>query len=148
MATTIYPAKVAVLAMLEAHSWPVSTPHITWGAPTESEDVPRGGEMIYLREVEVTDDFVTLGASRLDESFALPVVIDVIRYGDDEQQTEARAWVLRDEIIGLLRGDPTLGGAINRISGFRVRPTNFPGPQTWRTQIVVEAACVGLEYFT
>lgn len=148
MATTIYPAKVALKALLEAHTWPVGSPRIAWGQPTESEDTANTWEILYLADVEVADDFVTLGATRLDETFNLRVVIDIRRYGDDEQATEQRAWALRDEIVGLLRTDPTLGGVINRITGFRIRPVNIPGPSQWRTQIVLDAQCVGLEFFS
>jgi hypothetical protein len=146
VATTIYPAKVALKAALIANTWPTTTPQISWGEPTRAEDVSPNGELIFLADVEVSDDFLTLGHSRLDETFALRVVIDVWKQGHDEQATEARAWVLRDEVVDLLRANPTLGGAINRITGFRARPASVPHSNGWRYQIVLDALCVGLEF--
>lgn len=147
MATTIYPAKVAVKAMLEGHTWPDTTPKVAWGEPVKTEDFSPNGEILFLADVEVEDEFIVLGAQRLDETFALRVVIDVFKYGPDEQSTEARAWALRDEIVGLFNANRTLDGAVNRITGFRVRPATVPHPQGMRTQIVLDAQCVGLEFF-
>lgn len=143
MATgSVYPAKVNLKALLEAHTWPVSAPAIGWGSPTEEEDVTM--DSVYLGETEITDEFRILGATRTDEEYRLRIVVDVRRYGDDEQATEQRAWALHDEILTLLRANMTLGGAINRITGYSVRQVNpLPSPQQWRSLIVIEALCVG-----
>ena len=139
---TVYPAKVALKALLQAHTFPGTQPAIAWGSPTEAEDVTL--ESIYFGGTEITDEFRVLGAGRSDESYNLLVVIDVRQWGDDEQSTEQRAWVLHDELLTLLRANMTLGGAINRITGYRVRQGNpVPSTRQWRSQILVEVQCVG-----
>jgi hypothetical protein len=143
---TVYPAKVALKALLEDWDWPASTtgasPRIAWGAPSETED--QRFEAIYFGSVELADDFRILGATRSDETYNLPVVVDVHQRGDSEQATEQRAWVLHDEILTLLRANMTLSGVINRITGYRVRHAGLPsGPKQWRSQILIEVFCVG-----
>ncbi len=141
-AGTVYPAKVALKALLEGWTWPTGAPSIAWGSPTQDEDITL--DAIYFGGVEITDDFRVLGATRTDEQYNLTIVVDVRRYGDDEQATEQRAWQLHDEVLTMLRANMTLSGAINRITGFRVRQANpVPSTQQWRSQIVIEAACVG-----
>ena len=143
---SVYPAKVALKAILEAHTWTGGTPAIAWGSPTENEDVTL--ESIYFGGVEITDEFRVLGAGRSDESYNLLVVIDVRRYGDDEQATEQRAWMLYDELITLLQANLDLNGAIHHLSGFRVRQANpVPSPSQWRSQILVEIACASYVFY-
>src|SRR5690349_6724925 len=145
-ATTIYPAKAALKAALEAHTFPDTAPTITWGQPTENEDVTY--DMIYLgptNDPPADDDFVSLGGGRVDEVYRLSVMVDVFRFGDGEQATEQRAWQLHDGVMTVLCADHTIGGTVNRISGFRVRQSNpVPTPQHWRSQIRIEVAVVGL----
>lgn len=141
-AGSVYLAKVALKALLEAHTWTGGTPSIAWGSPTENEDVTL--ESIYFGGTEITDEFRTLGMTRTDENYSLLVVIDVRQYGDDEQATEARAWSLHDQLLTLLRANNTLGGTVNRITGYRVRQGNpVPSPSQWRSQILVDVAVVG-----
>ncbi len=148
MASAVPAAKTTIKTLLTAHTWPVSTPDIRWGQPTEGEDWPAGGEVIYMGDTRpATDQFVVLGANRLDEAFVIPVVADVRQYGDDEEATEKRAWVLRDEIVAVLQANPTLGGTVNRLTGFTRTPGNLPSPQQWRTQILIEPAYVAYETF-
>ena len=143
---TVYPAKVALKALLEAHSWPEAAPGITWGSPTEEEDVVL--EAVYFGDTEIADTFRILGATRSDESYRLRVVIDVRKWGDDEQSTEQRAWVLHDEILTLLRNNMDLSGAINRITGYVVRQGNpAPSPQMWRATVVIDVQCVGFIHY-
>jgi hypothetical protein len=140
--TTVHPAKVNLKALLEAWAWPDGAPSIAWGSPTENEDVT--SDALYFSDIQSDDDFRILGGDRVDESYRLPVVIDVRRYGDDEQATEKRAWDLHDQILTLLHANKTLGGAINHIRGFVVRQGNpVPSPQQWRAVIVIEVGCVG-----
>lgn len=139
--TTVYTAKVNTKAALDAHTWPGGAPTVNWGAPTEAEDVVT--DAVYFGDTEITDEHRILGARRVDEEYRLRIVVDVRRYGDDEQTTEQRAWVLHDEILTVLNADHTLGGAINRITGYTVRQGSVPSPQEWRSQIVIDVGCVG-----
>lgn len=146
-ATTIYPAKAALKAALEAHTFPDTPPTITWGAPTEKEDVTY--DMIYLGPVNdqpAEDQFLVLG-DRVNESYRLTVMVDVYRYGDDEQATELRAWQLHDGVLSVLAADRTISGTVTQLTGFRVRQSNpVPQPSQWRSQILIEIAVVGLVF--
>lgn len=145
MGTTVYPAKVNLMAALEAWTWPIGKPSLQW----EFEETGSGHdlEVIFFGEEESTGDFRVLGASRLDETYALRVVIDVSQYGDSAQATEQRVWQLHDEVLALLRSDMTIGGAINHITGFRVRRGSALGPEYRRGQIVIDVSCVGFITF-
>lgn len=144
--TTVYPAKAWLKAALDAHTFPDDAPKVDWGGPTENEDVDFN--MIYLGPTEVPEnEYVTLGAGRTDETYRIFVFVDVYRYGDDEQATELRAWVLLNGVLTVIHADHTLGGTVNRVTGFRFRQVN-PAPDEqwphWRTQIQIEVAVVGL----
>lgn len=143
-ATTIYPAKAALDELLRAHSWPGDPPDILWGAPTEMDD--QTWDMIYQGSpTTIRDAYVGLGP-RIDETFELTVAIDVHRYGDDEQATEARAWELFDGLMSVLTANQTLLGTVNRLTGFRLEPpaAQPSGPQQWRCQIIVRVQVVGI----
>jgi hypothetical protein len=143
-ATTVYPAKVAIKAALEAHVFPGSVPTISWGQPTEPEDVSY--DAIYMGPTEVPEDqFLVLGATRLDERYRLSILVDVRQYGDDEQATEARAWELANAVMSVLTADLTVYGTVHRTEGYRFRQSNpVPTPTQWRSQILIEAQLVGL----
>lgn len=145
-ATTVYPAKVALKGLLEAHTFPDTAPTISWGQPTEPEDITY--DMIYLGPTEVPENqYVTLGGARTDETYSIHVLVDVYRYGDDEQATEARAWELLNGVISVIATEKTLGGTVNRVTGFRFRQVNpVPSAQNWRSQILIEVAVVGLVF--
>ena len=146
MATgTVYPAKVALKALLEGWTWPTAAPVIQWGEPTRAEDTAY--EAVYFGATELTDDFRTLGGERSDETYRLAVIVDVRDYGS-EQDNEARAWELHDEILTLLQANMTLSGAINRITGYTVQQVNpKPDDEKWRTQILIRPECVGLVFY-
>jgi hypothetical protein len=145
-ATTVYPAKVALKALLAAHTFPSDAPTINWGAPTESEDVTY--DAIYLGPTEVPEDqFTTLGHGRTDEDYRITVFVDVYKYGDDEQATEARAWELFNGTLTVLAANPTLSGTVSRMPGFRFRQVNpIPSADIWRSQIQIDIAVVGLVF--
>ena len=141
-ATTVLPAKQALDTLLRAYSWTGGAPAIRWGEPTEAEDASL--DMIWQGAPEVRDEYLTLGAARIDENYELVVVVDVRRYGDDEKATEERAWSLFNQLAALLHSNDTLSGAVNRTTGFTFTPSNdVSGPQQWRTQITVRVAVVG-----
>lgn len=143
-ATTVYPAKVAILTALQAYTFPGGAPEIRWGAPTEREDISFDG--IYLGPTEVPEDqFLVLGAGRLDEAYRLSILVDVRQYGDDEQATEARAWDLANAVMDVLTSDLTVSGTVHRTTGYRFRQSNpVPSPSMWQSQILIEAQLVGL----
>jgi hypothetical protein len=141
MATRVVEAKVALLALLNAVNWPGADPEIKYGQPTEDEDAPFNGEMVFLGETRATAEPPGLG-SRRDERFNLRFVVDVLREGDDEQTTEARAWELLEAAEAAVWAAPTIGGTVNRVTAIETTQVNQPRPQAWRTQIVADVACV------
>ncbi len=144
--STVYPAKSALKTLLEAHTFPDTAPTISWGGPTESEDITY--DMIYLGPTAVPEnEYVTLGAGRTDETYRISVLVDVYRYGDDEQATEQRAWQLLDGVMTVIAANKTISDTVNRTVGFRFRQVNpVPSPQHWRSQILIEVAVVGLVF--
>jgi hypothetical protein len=143
VATKLQPAKVALLALLEGLTWPGSNqPDVRYGQPTEGEDAPFNGEMVFLGESRAASDQV--GPQRRDETFTLRFVVDVRHDGDDEQTTEARAWELANAAEAAIWADHPnpLDGNLNRIPRIEMAQVNVPEPQAWRSQIVVDVSCV------
>jgi hypothetical protein len=137
MAVNTQPAKLALLALLEGLTWPGSNqPEIRYGQPTEGEDAPFAGEMLFLGESRATT--VPQFGARRDESFVLRFVVDVRHEGDDEQTTEARAWELLAAAEEVLWDDGNIGGTVNLIARIETSQVNVPEPQAWRTQIVAD----------
>ena len=148
MPSTIYPAHVALKDQIEAWTWPApGAPSVApWGQPTESDDQTL--DSVYFGDVEGGDEFRVLGADRVDEEFRIRLVVDVRRYGDDEQATVERAWQVYEELLKLIHDDLTLGGSVSRITGYRLVQGATPNPQHWRAQVVLDVACVGLFFFS
>jgi hypothetical protein len=133
-------AKDALLVLLQAVDWPGSTdPEIKYGQPTEGEDAPFAGEMIFLGETRTATDVV--GPHRRDESFNLRFVVDVRSEGDNERDTERRAWDLFEAAEDAVWADKTIGGTVNRVTRVEGTQVNVPEPQAWRTQIIADLAC-------
>jgi hypothetical protein len=51
-------------------------------------------------------------AGWLDESYSIEVVVSVYRGGDDARTAFERACVLADQVVYVVRNDPSLGGAV------------------------------------
>lgn len=141
--TTIYPARVALDALLRGWSWPDPTPKVTWGQPSEAEDTTL--DAVYQGTPVIEDmDFPGLSL-RVDEEYMLPVVVNVRKWGDDEQATEARAWGHFNQVMSLLRANENLSGTINRFTGFELEMGQQPAsPKQWQTVIVVRVGVVGI----
>jgi hypothetical protein len=133
MASTVPAAKAALLALLQAHSFPVQNPVVQWGGPTEAEDFPKRGELIYFGETEISDENVTLGAVRYDETYNLRVVIEVRLPGDKEQAAEVRAWDTRSPatvptVPRSARAATTGRRSSRTVAGPARSPARFPTP--------------------
>jgi hypothetical protein len=144
--STVPLAKSALFGLMQTWAWPGDQPVIRWGAPTEGEDFPAGGQLIYLGDAEIDDESITLGDTRRDEAYDLPIVVNVVMFGDDEQATELRAWELYSSLVSLLNQNRDLGGSISRFTTRTVTPTNFPVPGQWLARITVKQGCVGYVY--
>jgi hypothetical protein len=141
MATRVVDAKVALVALLQAVTYPGTQPEIKYGQPTEGEDAPFNGEMIFLGESRANAAPVGNNRRR-DETFNLRFVVDVDHAGDDEQTTEARAWELHEAAENAVWDDPTIGGTVQRVERVETTQVNVPKPQAWRTQLVADVTVV------
>lgn len=141
MPRTVPDAKSALLALLGAVTWPAPAPEVRYGQPTEGEDAPFGGEVVFLAETRGTAEPPGLG-NRRDETYTLRFVIDVRRDGDDEQTVENRAWDLLEAAENAVWANPTIGGTVNRVQRIEASQVNVPEPQAWRTQIITDVTVV------
>lgn len=151
MPSSVPAAKGAIRTLIEANTWPGTPPTFSWGAPTETEDIPKTGELVYFDGVDMTEDHVVLGGTRGDESYSLRVVIETRLEGDDEQAVEQRGWELYDSLRALLEQHKNLietpGQLIVRLEDRRVRQANaVGGPDQWLCRIVVDQQVVGLVF--
>jgi hypothetical protein len=137
--TTVPAAKSNLKALLEAWPWPDSTPEVRWGQPG-TDDYGTNLEFVYFGETTLTRTKRGLQGSNHGETYPLRVVIDVRTYGDDEQATEERAWLMCDQVEALLESNRTFGGVASHWSDFTARQVNVPAPESWRTQIVVDVS--------
>jgi len=152
-ASTVPAAKAALKALLEAWTFPPASegqlPVIRWGYPSEAEDRPPGGELIVFGQTEINTTSPQLGNVRQDEDYTLQVIIEVRRYGDDEQATEERAWDLYAEVSTLLANEQKsrqpFGSPLYRLGDRRIRQQNNVASQNqWMTQIIVDQGVTGL----
>lgn len=142
-ATTAPAAKAAILAALATRSALADIPR-TWGGPTENEDLAE--EMIWLGRTVGTGEWRTLGAGNRHESYTIALHVLVLKYGDDEQATEERAFDLLDEVSAALYADKFLanGGSQLLYTPAAIESweqTNTPTPEQWGAQIVAQIRC-------
>lgn len=140
-ASTAPAAKAAILALLAARPALASVDR-RWGGPTEEEDVSE--EMIWLGDVVQEGFWRVLGGGYRHERYTIGLAVAVRKYGDDEQATELRAWVLLDEVAAALNTDPWLGGLLERepVAIESARQQNMlAGTQQWGALIVGQIRC-------
>lgn len=142
-ATTAPSAKAAILAAIAGRA-ALSTVQQTWGSPTENEDMAE--EMIFLGPVRGTGEWRTLGAGNRHESYTVELRVVVLKYGDDEQATEERAFALLDEVSAALYADKFLanGGTNLLYTPAAVESweqTNTPMTEQWGAQIIAQIRC-------
>ncbi len=147
--STAFPAKTALKAALEAHTFDGgaydSQPAIVWGPPTEPEDITF--DNVYIVNTKMPEnEYVTLGGTRIDETYNIELVVDVYRYGDDLQATEQRAWQLLNGVVSVVNADKTLAGTVNRVNRFDYEQGYAPRANLWRAQILIRIQVVGLVF--
>ncbi len=140
MASSTAPqAKAAILAALATRP-ALDAVTRTWGGPTEIEDAAE--EHIYLGQVKVVGEWRTLGAGVRHESYTVALRVMVLRYGDDEQATEERAWDLLDEVSAALTADRFLGGLLYQPAALEeITQDNAPMPKQWAARIDAQIRC-------
>jgi len=121
-ASTVPATKAAILALLRARP-SLNLVSITWGEPTESEDL--ADELIFFEDPVVrTPLWGPLGAPNpIDEEYILVLKVRNRLFGDEQQATEERCWALVYEIEQSLRGARPAG---------MLKPIDF-GEQEYRT---------------
>lgn len=144
MASAVPTAKAALKAAIESRDNVVSQGVVVrWGAPTDESQWLGKHEMIYFGRVDQAEEWGSLGGGRRDEDFTIDVVIQVHQLGDDEQETETRAWELRDEIEAALKADKTLGGAVSHwVQIERTTQENEPLEDGWGVRLTVTVRCI------
>jgi hypothetical protein len=142
VALTIFDAKAALLALLTALTWPGSQPEVRYGQPTEDEDLPFGGETVFLGESRALQEPPGLRDRGLDESYVLRFVVDLRQEGDSEQEAEARAWELAAAGITAVWNTPTFASQRHRVTRVESSQVNQPLPGWWRTQIIVDVTVI------
>lgn len=109
-ASTAPAAKQAILDLLKARP-NLNLVAITWGEPTEQEDLQ--DEMIFFQGgVERVPEWNVLGGAPLDETYTLTLRVENRYYGDDPAAAEARTWALVGELEAAVRSDLRLGGVL------------------------------------
>jgi hypothetical protein len=137
--STVPAAKQKILDLLAANG-DLAGVTITWAAPTNDSDYQH--DNIWLGDVDQEETFRVLGAQKIDEEYRLPIHIQAHKEGDVEKDAEERFWTLREEVIGTLRADLTLGGILNQWAGtFPTRVEVRPTPNGWLARGEVALTC-------
>jgi hypothetical protein len=142
VALTIFGAKAALLELLTELTWPGNQPEVRYGQPTEDEDLPFGGETVFLGESRALQEPPGLRDRGLDESYVLRFVVDLRQEGDSEQAAEARAWTLAGAGISEVWNNPTFASQSHRVTRVESSQVNQPLPGWWRTQIIVDVTVI------
>jgi hypothetical protein len=110
MASSIASARLALHALLAAHTWPGSPPQVTFGAPDAYEEQ----EVVALLGVQDPDEeFAALGAQRKAESYVLEVGVKAHDPGAADAQTvDTRAFALAEAVRVVVNANPNFAGAV------------------------------------
>jgi hypothetical protein len=108
MAASTAPAAKSRLLVLFAAQAGLAGVSKDWSAPSEGEDLPKSGEMLYFGDVSLTGSWRLLGAAKRDEDYTLALTIWVQQDGDDMRATEERSWAILDLVSAAIQTDRTL----------------------------------------
>lgn len=140
MATTVPAAKAALLAVLQARE-DLAGVLVQRGLPAE---VPAQKERVYLSGTEALTRDPVLQQGLRRESYLLPLVIEVERFGRGDQVrdgVEQRGWDIVDELEAAIAEDPELGGILDdaELEGVPVEVTlPLTGNDGWLTRITAQ----------
>lgn len=140
--STIPAAKAKILELLAARA-ALEGVGIDWVEPAKEADVKR--DMIWLGDVEQTENWATLGADRRDESYLLEVHCQAYRQGDKPTDTELVCFALRDEIAVMLRDHKELDGVLLSPGVASLERTRLDSPQLadqgWLSHCLLHVRC-------
>lgn len=101
-AATAPAVKQAMLALFAAAP-ALTGVTVTWDGPTKDEDYT--GEMIWLGDVEGSEDWATVGGQLRRETYTIGTGVYVEQWGDDPQTVETRLWTVWNAATEALRTD-------------------------------------------
>jgi hypothetical protein len=109
MASSIAAARLALHALLAAHTWPGTQPQVEFGAPAAYEEQ----EVVALLGVQDPDEeFAALGAQRKAESYDLEVGVKAHDPGAvNAQAVDTRAFALAEAVRVVVNANPNFAGA-------------------------------------
>lgn len=108
MASSIAGARLALHALLDAHTWPGTKPQVTFGAPDAHEEQ----EVVALLGIQDPDEeFAALGAQRRAESYVLEVGVKAHDPGATAQTVDTRGFALAEGVRVVVGANPTFAGA-------------------------------------
>lgn len=109
MASSIASARLALHALLAAHTWPGTQPQVTFGAPDAYEEQ----EVVALLGIQDPDEeFAALGANRKAETYDLEVGVKAHDPGAaNAQAVDTRGFALAEAVRVVVNANPTFAGA-------------------------------------
>jgi hypothetical protein len=144
--SSIPACKAAILQLLAANT-DLAGVDLRWAPPTEGEDIPPGGEAVYLMDTEIVDDnWATLGRNQGQgtrrEEYRVGIGAWVAQYGDDPQATETRMWALWTEILSTIATDIFAAPSVLRLAGVEtvgqvtaLQSTGPFDPERWAARV-------------
>jgi hypothetical protein len=109
MASSIASARLALHALLAAHTWPGNPPQVTFGAPDAYEE-QEVVALLGLRDAD--EEFAALGAHRRAESYILEVGVKAHDPGAaNAEAVDGRCFALADEVRAVVNANPNFAGA-------------------------------------
>jgi hypothetical protein len=115
-ASTAPAAKAALLTIFAAAAG-LSGVTLSWDQPTKDSDYT--GEMIWLGDVQGSENWSSLGAQRREESYTVGLGVYVEQWGDDPQTVETRLWAVWAAATEALRTDLRSQPSTLRTAGVR-----------------------------
>lgn len=140
-ASTIPAAKAALLALIDARPG-LDGVHVAWGIPAE---LPQELERVFVGDaVEVSREWVSLGAYKLDEEYTLQVHVETFAAGNDQATTEQRLWTLIAEVEAAVRDSVpklTLNGTVRVARPDAVDTQTLPTDDGWAASATLRIVC-------
>lgn len=139
-------AKTAIKALIDARSaW--ATCDVRDDPPTEGEDLNKDDTgRFWFDATEVPEDAWSAGGRMRQITFRVGFSIDVLLSGDDGRAAEDVMWGLLEDFMSALKGDPTLGGAIQTVGDVTGRQSNGAAPGIWQARFTGAVECLSNFY--
>lgn len=144
MAHPIPTAKDAVKALLVALP-AYSDVDVRDGQPAELESVTH--DMFWFNETEIPEDgWSSLGGQGRRVTFRLGFTLAVIRDDETERDTEDVVWGYYEALMLALKGNYSLGGAIQMVEDITGKQSNDPLSSQWQSRFDGQIQCLSKAY--